>query len=147
MIRECFKTGTGIVFDAHMLENEVGLDIGPNLEVAPKALSPEPPRLARADTAELDALSMRQIPIAIIYTLGSPLIWIWNRMPHVRSPSKAPPAHDCLKSQKSKGEAREELNDALCPIYDQLEKYTHWKVMEWLPCKLPRSPNLSASAA
>ena len=29
----------------------------------------------------------------------------------------------------------EELKDALSPIYDQLEKRTFWRVMEWIPCE------------
>ena len=147
MIRECFKLKTGIVFDAHMLKNEVGLDIDSILEV-PQHLPPEIPRLTRADTAELEGFSVRQIPVVIVSALGSPFVWIWDKLSHIRSqnPQKPPPALKGLKPQKSEGEAKEELNDALSPIYDQLEKYTHWKVMEWIPCKPPRSPNSSASA-
>jgi len=147
MIRECFKVETGIVFDAHMLKNEVGLDID-SIPDVPELLPPEIPHLTRADTAELDAFSSRQIPVVIISALGSPFLWVWDKLTRLRShnPSKVPPALKGLEPQESKGEAREELEDAISPIYDQLEKYTHWKVMEWIPCKLPRIPNSYASA-
>jgi hypothetical protein len=39
MIRECFTTHTGIIFDAHMLRNEVGLDIE-SIYRAPEPLPP-----------------------------------------------------------------------------------------------------------
>ena len=147
MIRECFKVETGIVFDAHMLKNEVGLDID-SIPDVPELLPPEIPHLTRADTAELDAFSSRQIPVVIISALGSPFLWVWDKLTRLRShnPSKVPPALKGLEPQESKGEAREELEDAISPIYDQLEKYTHWKVMEWIPCKLPRIPNSYAFA-
>ena len=40
MIRECFKAKTGIIFDAHMLKYETGLNIGagPAFEAPPPVL-------------------------------------------------------------------------------------------------------------
>ena len=145
MIRECFKLETGIVFDAHMLKNEVGLGIDPILRV-PELLPPQIPHLARADTAELEGFSVRQIPVVIISALCSPFLWIWDKLSYILSNNypKAAPALKVFKPHTYKGEAMELRNDALCPIYDQLEKYTHWKVMEWFPCKLPRSPHSPA---
>ena len=48
MIRECFKARTGIIFDAYMLKNEVGLDIN-SIDEAPKPLSHTNSRLSELD--------------------------------------------------------------------------------------------------
>ena len=140
MIRECFKLNIGIVFDAHMLEHEVGLDIGSDsVFEAPQPLSPVTLHLAGPDAAELNkGFALRKIPVAIISTLGSPFRWFWGKLSHLRLHS-APKVAFSLDQQKfiSEGEAREELDDALSPVYDQLKTHTYWKVMEWIPCKFP----------
>jgi hypothetical protein len=121
MIRECFKVNAGIIFDAHMLKHEVGLDID-SISAAPKPLSPS-------------------VPGAIISALCSPFRWIWGELPRRHS-------HRSPIEQKmfvSEGEAQEEFDDAVCPVYDELDKHTYWKVVEWIPCKLPL--HLSSSAA
>ena len=147
MIRECFKSEVGIIFDAHMLMHEVGLDIN-SITSAPPPLEPAALHLAVPDGNELEGFSLSRIPAAIISGLGSPFRWIWTKLPHLRFRS-SPKVVFTLEQPRfiSVGEANEELNDALSPIYDQLDKHTYWKVMEWLPCKLLLSPNPSASAA
>ena len=147
MIRECFKVNVGIIFDAHMLKHEVGLDINSIFE-APKPLSPATLRLAGPDGAELKGFSFRNVPVAIISALGSPFRWIWGKLSHLRRQS-SPKVVFTLEQERFiyEGEAQEELNDALSPVYDQLKKHTYWKVMEWIPCELPSRPNPSASAA
>ena len=141
MIRECFKTGTGIIFDAHMLKHEVGLDID-SIHRAPKPLSLGNLYLARPDGAELKGFSLTHIPVAIISSLGSPFHWVRGKLSNFRK-------HDTPERKRpiSEGEPHEELLDALSPIYDQLERYTLWKVIEWIPCKLPPLPNPSTSTA
>ena len=146
MIRECFKTNIGIIFDAHMLEHEIGLDIK-SIFKAPSPLPPAALRLARPNN-ELEGFSLRRIPVAVISGLGSPFRWVWAKLPRLRS--KAPSKIFNVDDQPrfiSEGEAKEELDDALSPIYDQLDKHFYWKVMEWVPCKLPLFPNPSPSAA
>ena len=147
MIRECFKVNSGIIFDAHMLQHEVGLDID-SLSAAPKPLSPTALYLAEPSGAELEGFSFRHIPIAIISALSSPFRWVWSKLSNLRL-RKAPKVVFSLEQERwvSEGEAQEELNDALCPIYDQLDKHTYWKVMEWIPCKLSPYPDSLASAA
>ena len=147
MIRECFKLNIGIIFDAHMLKHEVGLDIDSIFE-APKALRPATLHLAGPDANELQGFSFRNVPVAIISTLGAPFRWIWGKLSHLRL-HKAPKVVFSLEQARfiSEGEAREELDDALSPVYDQLKKHTYWKIMEWIPCKLPRFPNHPAYAA
>ena len=123
MIRECFKVKTGIIFDAHMLKHQVGLDI--DSDTALEAPQPVPSPTDYLTKPKPDnGVSLRQI-------LGSPFRWIQDKPPK------------SIFDQNRfvfKGGPQEELNDALSPIYDQLEKHTYWKVMEWIPCELPPSP-------
>ena len=139
MIRECFKLNIGIIFDAHMLKHEVGLDID-SIFSPPPPLSPTTLHLAAPD-GELVGFSFRRIPTAIISGLTSPFRWVWAKLPHLRSHS-SPKVPFTLEQSRFifEGEAKEELEDALSPIYDQLDKHTYWKIMEWIPCKLPLSP-------
>ena len=140
MIRECFKINSGIIFDAHMLEHEVGLDIN-SIFKAPDALSPATLHLAGPDGAELKGFSFRDIPIGIIKAVGAPFRWIWGKLSHLRVKS-SPRVVFTLEQARfvSEGEANEELEDALSPIYDQLKKHTYWKIMEWIPCESSPSP-------
>lgn len=135
MIRECFKTNSGIIFDAHMLKHEVGLDID-SIFHAPEALSPATLHLAGPDAAELKGFSFRNIPIAIITAAGAPFRWTWGKLSGLRIRS-SPRVVFTLEQERfvSEGEAKEELDDALSPIYDQLKKHTYWKIMEWIPCE------------
>jgi hypothetical protein len=135
------KVNTGVIFDAHMLKHEVGLDID-SIFAAPKPLSPTTLHLAGPDGTELQGFSLLHLPAAIISALGSPFRWIWGKLSH-----RSPKAVFSFEQEGfvSEGEAQEELDDALCPIYGQLDKHIYWKVVEWIPCKLP--PNLSPSAA
>ena len=128
MIRECFKVKTGIIFDAHMLKHQVGLDI--NSDTVFDSLQPLPPLADHSTKAEPDnPVSLRQI-------LGSPFRRIQDKLSQT-GPLKSIFDHGEFVF---KGGPKEELNDALSPIYDQLEKHTYWKVMEWIPCGLPPSP-------
>ena len=87
MIRECLKTKTGIIFDAHILKYEIGLDIGPG-----PAFEVPPPVLPASKTPPGDR------PVG--------------------------PTGD---------EHQEELNDALSPIYDQLEEHSCWGIVGLIP--------------
>ena len=64
MIRECYKLYIRIIFDAHMLNHEVGLDIDSIFE-APEPLSQEALHLVGPDATELKAFSIRQIHSSI----------------------------------------------------------------------------------
>jgi len=134
MIRESFKVNAGIIFDAHMLKHEVGLDIDSLFE-APQPLRPAAVHLAGPDAAELPGFTLRKIPVAIISTLASPFRWVGSKLPHLRlhSPPKVPFSLEQTDRFTYEGEAREELDDAMSPVYDQLKKHTYWKVMEWIP--------------
>ena len=118
-----------------MLKHEVGLDIDSIFE-APEPLSPEALHLAGLDATELKAFFFRQIPVAVIFAVGSPFRWVWGQLLSLRF--RGPPKVPFTLEQKTfvfEDEAREELNDALSPIYYQLNKHTHWKIVGWIPCK------------
>ena len=130
-----------------MLKHECGLDVDSILK-APPALVPETLHLAGPDGTGLQGFSFKHIPAAIISGLGSPFRWVWSKLSGLRFRS-SPKVVFTLEQERFiyEGEAKEELEDALCPVYDQLEIHTYWKIMEWIPCKPPLSPNPSALAA
>ena len=55
MIRECFKAEAGIIFDAHMLEHRVGLNVD-SINEAPEVLLP-----TDIDSAELNLHSSLKV--------------------------------------------------------------------------------------
>ena len=142
MIRECFKVNTGIIFDAHMLKHEVGLDIVGDIDptfTIPKPLSPGPLHLRRPSGAELEGFSFGRILIAIISGLGCPFHWAEGKLLSLRLHDSKKPVRALEKLERrgpvSLGEPREELNDALSPIVDQIKVNPGWKIVEWIPCK------------
>ena len=156
MIRECFETGTGIIFDVHMLQHEVGLDIvdtrtlqheagldivkgriGPTLK-PPKRRSPGVLHLRRLNGAELEGFSFRHIPVAIVSGLVFPIRWVGGKLSNlrIRSSKKYKHIHE-PPDPVFLGESREELIDTLSPIVDQIGMHPGWNIIEWIPCKLP----------
>jgi len=137
MIRECFRVDTGIIFDAHMLMHEVGLDID-SITEAPEPLSSKKHALRRLKATELAGFSFRRrIPFAIISALGSPFRWARDKMSNLRSrDSKQLVCPIGRVKPVFESEPLEELNDALSPIVDQIEVQPAWNIVEWIPCKL-----------
>ena len=122
MIRECFKTNTGIVFDAHMLQHEAGLDIESIMKAPTLPSSPLPSPHSSSFISEKD----RSESPTSLTSRYRPLSWI-----------KGKPSRDNAKKEPKppfKGEYQEELDDAISPIYDQL-KHWYWKWMEYFPCE------------
>jgi len=131
MIRECFRTGTGIIFDAHMLQHEVGMDID-NLYFPPPRLSPKGKEL-KLDTEKRQHGIVNFVKI-MWSTATLPATWLATHLRNLVVHSGPTPVFVSPESRfESKGEAVEELEDALCPVYDQLNMHFYWKVMEWLP--------------
>jgi len=155
MIRECFKTGTGIIFDARMLQHEVGLDFpnkrtlqqeaGPDIVKGidptlkpPKRRLPGVSHLRKPSGAELEGFTFRHIPVAVVSGLVFPIRWAGGKLSNLRlhGPKKykhIPEPPDPV----SLGESQEELIDTLCPIVDQIEMHPGWNIVEWLSCELP----------
>ena len=116
MIRECFKVNTGIIFDAHMARNEVGLDMGD--------ASPLPIRDSLSSTRESLVEEEHK-------SLWQRLKDTFGRIMDNDKPS--------LERFISNSERQEELDDALRPIYDQYDKHIYWKVMDYIPCEFSPS--------
>jgi hypothetical protein len=120
MIRECFKTNTGIMFNAHALR-DTGLD--------PTTLfpfvTPRPPPLP------LGSLTVEKLKVP-------------SRLGRIISRFKRNSISDASSSTSSpttyKGDIRteeeEELYDALSPIYDQLCLKRSWWLLEVIPLNL-----------
>ncbi|KAL0575406.1 hypothetical protein V5O48_006577 [Marasmius crinis-equi] len=117
MIRECFKAGTGIMFDSQRLR-DVGLD--------PTTLypfvTPRPQRLSGCSARLQTAPSESKQP------------WIKR----IFSKRSAPCAHEHPPLGEDKPgrrltEEEEELRDAIAPMYDQLELRPFWWMLELLP--------------
>ena len=116
MIRECFKTKSGILFNYHAL-SKIGLDpstLHPVVTPRPCALSPGP-------NDRIRDLPAKPIPIPID--------------DYSRKKEKH---HNLLKDSGCENrlgtEEEEELNDALSPKYDQLSIKKLWWFLEILPC-------------
>jgi len=130
MIREIFKADVGIIFDAHMLKHEVGFDVESPFQ-APPRLKPDEIRILlpekRSRTLKfLEAIwSVVTIPFSIIG-------WLFGKL-RIQQKHEAV---DFLSEESrfiSEGEAKEELHDALSPIYDEMESHLWWRIMEWIP--------------
>ena len=146
MIRESFRVETGIIFDAHMLRHDAGLDmnkedIGPD-DPAPNPCLPsgkhsalDPPTGAR-----IEGFSFRHIPHAVYSGLKSgltfPFQWVGGVVRSLRTREPSEPPHIPPKRRRhSEEEATEELKDVLSPIYDPMELQSWWKLFEYFPCK------------
>lgn len=109
MVRECFRTNSGIMFESKKLRR-IGLD--------PSSLWDKEGKVAkrRPDPADIGS---RKIP------------------PPVPPPPKGQklPCTDDDTALPTTTEEEEELLDALSPAYDQLaiQPWYKWKLIEWLP--------------
>ncbi|KAF9076868.1 hypothetical protein BDP27DRAFT_1389158 [Rhodocollybia butyracea] len=109
MIRECFKTNTGILFHADSLAS-LGLD--PDTLQWPRVLCPRPP-----PTPATSSVHIRPNP-----SFFAPI------------PSTTKPvALTNEKGAEKKTEEEFELEDALSPMYDQLELSPAWWILEYVP--------------
>jgi hypothetical protein len=135
MIRECLRdNNTSIIFDAHMLKF-LGLDID-HIDKAPAPILPQGKPLRKRGPEELPGFRIHK---AIASGLQSPFLWGWDKMKNLVIPKPKTKTQDSPHNTPVQyiGEAQQELDDALSPIYDQLELHLYWKVMEWFPCESP----------
>ena len=134
MVRECFKTGTGIMFDSSALQ-ELGMD--------PSSLypyvTPRPPPLPLSPgTDRIRNPPAKDIPIRA----RNPF---WKKKAPLTDHDAEPDVHTliegAIKDAKSKmtpplSEEEEELHDALSPTYDQLKIQKVWWIIELIPLHL-----------
>ncbi|KAJ6607609.1 hypothetical protein B0H10DRAFT_1921719 [Mycena sp. CBHHK59/15] len=120
MVRECFKTNSGIMFDADGLRG-IGLDpdaLYPFVKPRPPALPLAGARIRslKSDTMPPQPAPQPQVQTLAHYADGEPT-------------SPTPPG------AASKSEEELDLADALSPIYDQLSLAWFWWILELLPLK------------
>jgi uncharacterized protein (DUF2235 family) len=119
MIRECFKTKTGIMFESAGLR-EVGMDpatLYPYVQARP------PPREIKPEHKIRDPPA-KPIPIRLHTT--------FFKNGHTKS-------HDHHKHNRTPflgSEEDEELEDVLSPVYDQLNIKKAWWILEIIPLKI-----------
>jgi len=120
MIRECFKTGTGIIFDARMLRDDVGLDITKGIGA-----------LRKPSGGELEGFSPSHISAAVMSELSSPSRWARGKLSSLRLHNSKKPKN--ISQQPKSKECDEDLNDAtLSPIVDQIKMRPAWNIVEWI---------------
>ena len=140
MIRESFRVETGIIFDAHMLRHDAGLnmdnDIGPDPAPDPRLPEGEHSALATPPDATTEGFSFRNIQNAAISGLESPFLRARDKLRSFYKRESSEPSDTPPKPRRhSEEEAKEELKDALSPIYDQMKLQAGWKLFEIFSCK------------
>ncbi len=121
MIRECFRTNTGILFKTERLK-----DIGLDLDTLHLHVDEASPRYAHSPHNMLPGSPSP--PIESTSTLRSA-----NGTTTVNS--GAPEGQ--LEPQVHVDEESEEVKDALCPTHDMLVYNRWWWIVEFLPVKQP----------
>ena len=119
MIRECFKTNTGIMFESQALRS-IGLDpstLYPFVKPRPPPLPLGSNRIAKAPS--------NPIPVRLQSHLSKRA-----EHPDVDSLSEG------VQASQVGTEEEEELKDALSPAYDQLKIKKVWWALEILPMQL-----------
>ncbi|KAJ7483420.1 hypothetical protein FB451DRAFT_1393527 [Mycena latifolia] len=109
MIRECFKAGTGMIFDTQRLKT-LGLD--------PTTLYPAV--VGRAPAPNVKNARIEPPPRAS---------WLRKVFSRDRPPTPSPE----LEDPEASVEDQEDLQDALSPMYDQLKLKPLWWILEILP--------------
>ncbi|THH13472.1 hypothetical protein EW146_g6748 [Bondarzewia mesenterica] len=134
MIRECFRTNTGIIFDANMLENEVGLDV----DFDAMTLKAIPARLAPRPAIKVDHIKPDDKIPGFFPTLWH-FVWDTTSFPFVLLArliiGKTHEEQKVEERERFLGEDVEELNDVLSPMYDQLPRRWYWRLIEWMPLR------------
>lgn len=122
MIRECFKTKSGIKFESKKLHH-IGLD--PSTLLYDKNNNiPERPERAKVNYAQI-----RRIP----EPKPNVLVRAWRGVKSFfgfKTPNP-PPVNEAAPGTLT--EEQEELLDALSPVYDQLKLKWYWNILEYLP--------------
>ncbi|KAL0577577.1 hypothetical protein V5O48_004409 [Marasmius crinis-equi] len=119
MIRECFKTNTGIMFDADLIE-ELGMDpncLYPEVLPRPPALPVNPASHYIQDIPTSSTVSQAHKDMALSnYSTGD--------------------VTTASTSNRRQTEEELELADALSPIYDQLSLKWFWWLLELFPIRM-----------
>jgi len=119
MVRECFKTNTGIMFDARGLR-----DLGLDPSTLHPFVTPRPPPLpvGNATVETLKSPSKLRRFLSLVNIKKSSVSGI---------PSCSPDTHSGMAQVGT--EEAEDLKDALSPMYDRLRLRPAWWILEILP--------------
>ena len=126
MIRECFKTKSGIKFESEKLRH-IGLDPSTLLYDENGDIPKRPPP-AEVNSAKIEkAPAPKKQPNILVRAWRGVKTFLGFGSPAEDTPhlDDGPPPPTT--------EEEEELKDALSPMYDQLELKWIWKVLEYLP--------------
>ncbi|TCD62857.1 hypothetical protein EIP91_006338 [Steccherinum ochraceum] len=147
MIRECFKCNTGILFDAAQLQ-QAGFrvfmkDGKPTLSSLPDRIVQHiPPFSGQRKYFEGQSLlsrTVQHVKDACAATVNFVKSFFWTKP---TNPGALPVLDldfpDQLQEQPVDYEAREELEDALSPLYDQLQARVTWHLLEWIPQRVKK---------
>ncbi len=119
MVRECFKTNTGIMFETEALR-EIGMDPATLYPL----VTPRPPPVLACPEHKIRKPPVNPIPVRLHATLTK------KKLAEIHAQHAAAP-RTFLGSEEE-----EELHDALSPAYDQLKLKRVWWVLEILPLQL-----------
>jgi uncharacterized protein (DUF2235 family) len=117
MIRECFRTNTGIMFHRSMFK-DIGMDpksIYPHVEHRPPPIFQTPP--PRSPPGTPDSAKAYSVPAPEVIASDPTIVAYGDGGTFV-------------------SEEQEDLADALCPTYDQLKIHLYWWILEVIPQKL-----------
>ncbi|KAH8099325.1 hypothetical protein BXZ70DRAFT_943272 [Cristinia sonorae] len=147
MIRECFKCDTGIIFDAAQLQQagfRVSMEKGKPVlgELPQRIIQHLPPFTGRTKYyagQSLGSKIVQHVKDAVSSGINFVKSLFWRKP---TSPGSLPiidlDTPDQLQEQSEDYEAREELEDALSPLYDQLQARASWHLLEWIPQRVKR---------
>jgi hypothetical protein len=117
MVRECFKTQTGIMFNSEGLR-DIGLDPASLYPIVRPRPPPFPVENLRLRTQKADKVSLANPAPSTGASTGT---MVANAAP--------------TQSPKAMTEEEHELHDALSPVYDQLQLSWSWWVFEVIPMR------------
>lgn len=145
MIRECFKCDTGIIFDGAQLQ-QAGLritmqrgipvlgDLPPRIMVHVPPYSGRPRPRGKLGWVSKVFLNVVETVLYIVLVLKT---LFWRKPTH---PGALPFIEldfpNQLQEQTNDYEVREELEDSISPLYDQLQARASWHLLEWIPQRI-----------
>lgn len=148
MIRECFKCDTGIIFDAAQLQ-QAGLRIimedgKPILADLPERIILHvPPYSGDGRSDQKPGLFwdvVQHVKDLVKYGVSVVKSFFWRKR---TAPGALPvldlDSPDQLQEQPEDYEALEELEDAISPLFDQLQARASWHLLEWIPQPVKRA--------
>ncbi|KDQ53578.1 hypothetical protein JAAARDRAFT_197382 [Jaapia argillacea MUCL 33604] len=136
MIRECFRSKTGLIFDADMLRLQVGLDIDTIASTPPPRVPPSSTDRIEVVDPKMRSTFLGSVAGAVINTITLPFQLVASFFkPKVQLKSDGFDASNHVCENDLLTEQQQELKDALSPIYDQLYLVWWWWIFEKFPTR------------